>query len=45
MKQMRTTFKGLFYIKESAKRKDGTAPIIARISVMVKWHNSAQSNI
>ncbi|MCU4156847.1 site-specific integrase [Carboxylicivirga sp. A043] len=30
---MRSTFKVLFYIKKSAKRKDGTAPIIARISV------------
>ncbi len=30
---MRNTFKVLFYIKESAKKKDGTAPVIPRISV------------
>jgi len=30
---MRSTFKILFYVKRSAIKKDGTAPIIARITV------------
>ncbi len=33
MKFMRSTFKVLFYIKKSATKKDGTTPIIARITV------------
>ncbi|WP_430933962.1 site-specific integrase [Saccharicrinis sp. 156] len=30
---MRSTFKVLFYLKKNAQKKDGTAPIIARITV------------
>ena len=30
---MRSTFKVLFYIKKSATKKDGTTPIITRITV------------
>ena len=33
MKIMRSTFKVLFFIKKKAQKKDGTAPIIARITV------------
>jgi len=33
MKLMRSTFNVLFFIKKTAKKKDGTAPIVARITI------------
>ncbi len=33
MRPMRTTFKVLFFIKRNAQKKDGTAPIVSRITI------------
>ncbi|SMO77630.1 Phage integrase SAM-like domain-containing protein [Saccharicrinis carchari] len=30
---MRSTFNVLFFLKKNAKKKDGTAPIVARITI------------